>query len=238
LNHARHLQKCILFNDLEDSFLVELESRMRWQRLQSGEMLCHKGDAPAGLYVLASGSLLVYDLLYSGQEVTLAALAAGAFMGELSVIDQQPRTAFIRATLPSLVGLLPQSEAARLFYQQPLIAQRMMEFLASKVREMTLQRVLLGIPNAFDRVCAWLDHQAGMAPAGSMVVITLPRQQDLASMLNTSRETVSRSMARLVRHGVLDKSSAGLRVLQPDVLRRLAHAESWPANHPAHSKLI
>jgi hypothetical protein len=49
LNHARHLQKCILFNDLEDSFLVELESRMRWQRLQSGEMLCHKGDAPAGL---------------------------------------------------------------------------------------------------------------------------------------------------------------------------------------------
>lgn len=211
---------------------------MRWQKLQVDEMLCHKGDSPAGLYVVASGSLLVFDLLHNGQEVTLSAMGAGSFMGELSVIDLQPRTAYIRASLPSLVGLLPQAEAARLFYEEPLLAQRMMVFLASKVREMTMQRVLLGIPNAFDRVCAWLDSTAKPDPLRKHLVAHLPRQQDLANMLNTSRETVSRSLSRLLREGVIEKTSSGLWVLQPDVLRRLAHAESWPTQQPAHSQLV
>lgn len=232
------LQKCPLFNGLDESLLAELEARMRWQNLLTDDMLCHKGDAPAGLYVVASGSLLVYDLLHNGQEVTLAAMGPGSFMGELSVIDLQTRTAFIRASLPSLVGLLPQADAAKLFYQQPLVAQRIMEFLAGKVRDMTMQRVLLGIPNAFDRVCAWLVHATRPSLHGLNMVHMLPRQQDLASMLNTSRETVSRSMARLLREGVIEKTPSGLRVLQPEVLRRLAHAESWPAQQPTHTQLV
>jgi len=232
------LQKCHLFNGLSDVLLEQLEARMRWQKLQVDEMLCHKGDAPDGLYVVASGSLLVYDLLHNGQEVTLSALGAGAFMGELSVIDQQPRTAYIRANLPSVVGLLPRAEAARLFYQEPVLAQRMMEFLAGKVREMTLQRVLLGIPGAFDRVCAWLVHAARPGPQGLQMVAMMPRQQDLASMLNTSRETVSRALARLMRDQVIEKTPSGVRVLQPLVLARLAHAESWPTKQPASTQLI
>lgn len=238
MNFVSKLQKCPLFNGLAENLLAQLEARMRWQNLLMDDMLCHKGDAPAGLYVVVSGSLLVYDLLHNGQEVTLAAMGAGSFMGELSVIDLQPRTAYIRANLPSVVGLLPQTDAARLFYQEPLIAQRMMEFLAGKVREMTMQRVLLGIPNAFDRICAWLDHAARPMPSGMSMVAMLPRQQDLASMLNTSRETVSRTLARLLREGVIEKTPSGLRVLQPNVLRRLAHAESWPTQQPADAQLV
>ena len=238
MNYALKLEKCSLFNGLDDVLLEQLEARMRWQELQMDDMLCHKGDAPDGLYVVASGSLLAYDLLHNGQEVTLAALGAGAFMGELSVIDLQPRTAFIRATLPSVVGLLPQAEAARLFYQHPLVAQRMMEFLAGKVREMTMQRVLLGIPNVFERLCAWLDNEARPRRDGLPVVPLLPRQQDMANMLNTSRETVSRGLARLLRECVIEKTPSGVRVLQPLQLRRLAHTESWPTQHPAHAKLV
>lgn len=238
MNFVTQLQKCPLFNGLAEGLLAQLEGRMRWQNLLMDDMLCHKGDIPAGLYVVASGSLLVYDLLHNGQEVTLAAMGAGSFMGELSVIDLQPRTAYIRANLPSVVGLLPQADAAKLFYQEPLVAQRMMVFLAGKVRDMTMQRVLLGIPNAFDRVCAWLVHSSRPGPLGLNMVAMLPRQQDLASMLNTSRETVSRAMARLLREGVIEKTPSGLRVLQPDALRRLAHAESWPTQQPAHAQLV
>ena len=238
MNFVSKLQKCSLFNGLDAGLLAQLEERMRWQNLLIHDMLCNKGDAPAGLYVVASGSLLVYDLLHNGQEVTLSAMGAGSFMGELSVIDLQPRTAYIRANLPSVVGLLPQVDAARLFYQEPLVAQRMMEFLAHKVRDMTMQRVLLGIPNAHERLCAWLNHSARPGANGQSMVAMLPRQQDLASMLNTSRETVSRAMARLLREGVIEKTPSGVRVLQPDVLRRLAHAESWPTHQPAHAQLV
>jgi CRP/FNR family transcriptional regulator, cyclic AMP receptor protein len=234
----RKIEKCHLFKGLDEVLLEQLEARTRWQTVPMDDMLCHKGDAPDGLYVVASGSLVVYDLLHNGQEVTLAALGAGDFMGELSVIDQQPRTAYIRADLPSVVGLLPQAEAAQLFYQEPLVAQRIMASLAGKVREMTLQRLLLGIPNVFERLCAWLEQAARPGLDGVPLVPLLPRQQDLASMLNTSRETVSRAMARLVRERVIEKTPSGVRVLQPLLLRRLARSESWPAQRPAHSQLV
>jgi CRP-like cAMP-binding protein len=232
------LQKCLLFNGLNEAVLGRLEARMRWLALDSDEMLCRKGDTPVGLYVVASGSLLVYDLLRNGQEVTLASMGAGAFVGELSVIDQQPRTAYIRANASSVVGLLPQAEAAQLFYQEPLVAERMMEFLAGKVREMTLQRVLLGVPNTFDRVCAWLDNASHPGADGWTMVTMMPRQQDLASMLNTSRETVSRALARLLREEVVEKTGAGLRVVKPEVLRRLALGDASPAKQPAGTQLI
>lgn len=234
----RKLQKCHLFRGLSDVLLEQLEAGMRWQKLHIDEMLFHKGDVPDGLYVVSYGSLVVYDLLHNGQEVALSALGEGAFMGELSVIDQLPRTAYVRANLPSEVGLLPQAEAARLFYQQPLVAQRMMAFLAGKVREMTFQRLLLGIPSAFDRVCAWLVHASMQGPNGLPMVAMLPRQQDLAGMLNTSRETVSRALARLIREQVIEKTPSGLRVLQPHLLIELAHADSWPTNKPASTDLI
>lgn len=238
LNDTPKLKKCSLFNGLGDVLLKQIEAGMQWEKLQIDEMLCHKGDPSDGLYVVASGSLIGYDLLHNGQEVPLFAMGEGAFLGEMGVIDRHPRAAYVRATLPSVVGLLPQSQAAALFYEQPLVAQRVMAFLASKVREMTLQRMLLGIPNVFERLCAWLVHEARPGHSGVPMIALLPRQQDLANMLNTSRETVSRSLARLVRDRVIEKSPSGIRVLQPERLRRLAQSESLPAPRPAHSKLV
>lgn len=238
MHYTKSLEKCPLFNGLGNVLLKELEGRMRWRVLQIDDMLCNKGDAPEGLFVVASGSLVVYDLLHNGQEVTLSAMGTGAFAGEISVIDLHPRTAYIRANLPSVVGLLPQQEAARLFYEEPLVAQRVMEFLASKVREMTFQRVLLGLPSAFQRLCAWLDHECRPGPHGSRSVPMLPRQQDIANMLNTSRETISRGIARLLREKVIEKTASGLRVLDPARLQNLALTESWPAKHPAQHELV
>jgi CRP-like cAMP-binding protein len=232
------LRICHLFNDIADVALASLETRIRWKNLLPDEVICHKGDVSVGLYILVRGQLLVYDLLHNGQEVSLSVLSPGAFFGELSVIDLSPRTASIRATQASLVGLLPQSIAQELFYTHPRVAQRVMEHLAGKVRELTVQRVLLSLPQAFQRVCAWLVLSQVSAPGGGLWVQDAPKQLDLANMLNTSRETVSRSMARLLRDGVLEKVPGGLRVVQPQVLARLAQEESAPLLGPTRHQRV
>lgn len=232
------LRKFILFNDVEDVVLASLESRVRWRNLKSDELVCRKGDASDGLYVVSEGSLLVYDLLHNGLEVSLTVLSPGSFFGELSVIDLLPRTAYIKATEKSLVGLIPLANAQDLFYTHPLMAKRMMAHLASKVREMTIERVLLSLPNAFQRVCAWLLHAQVKTPDGLWLVRKVPKQLDLANLLNTSRETVSRSMARLMRDGVILKDVQGLMVLRPDELNRLAQEDSPPLLNPARHKSV
>lgn len=232
------LRKLSLFNNVEDVVLASLESRVRWKNLKPDEVVCHKGDASDGLYVLSQGSLMVYDLLYNGQEISLTVLSPGSFFGELSVIDLLPRTAYIKATEHSLVGLIPLAVAQDLFYKHPLMAQRMMAHLAGKVREMTVERVLLSLPNAFQRVCAWLLHEQVKGSDGAWLVHKTPKQLDLANLLNTSRETVSRSMTRLMREGVIQKDLQGLRVLRPDKLNRLAQEDSPPSLNPSRHKVV
>ena len=235
--HLR-LKKCPLFKDIADSVLISLEQNIRWKSLHTDDVVCRKGDATDGLYILITGQLLVYDLLHNGQEVSLSAIAPGSFFGELSVIDQLPRTAFIKATQPCLVGCLPLASAQSLFYTHPVVAQRLMAHLVAKVREMTIQRVLLSLPQAFQRVCAWLTHSQIRTPEGGWLVRDVPKQQDLANMLNTSRETVSRSLARLTRDGVIAKGPLGLWVMQPQSLVRLAQEDSLPLLHPSSHKSI
>lgn len=232
------LRKLTLFNNLEDVVLTSIESRVRWRNLQPDEVVCHKGDASDGLYVLSQGRLMVYDLLSNGQEISLTVLTPGSFFGELSVIDLLPRTAYIKAIEHSLVGLIPLAVAQDLFYKHPLISQQMMTHLAGKVREMTVERVLLSLPNAFQRVCAWLLQAQIKGSDGAWLVRKAPKQLDLANLLNTSRETVSRSMARLMREGVIQKDLQGLRVLRPDELNRLAQEDSPPLLNPSRHKVV
>ncbi|WP_158273295.1 Crp/Fnr family transcriptional regulator [Limnohabitans sp. WS1] len=232
------LSLCPLFNDIDADTLTELESRVRWRHLLSEDVVCRKGDPSDGLFILLEGQLLVYDLLHNGQEVSLSVVTPGAFFGELSVIDLLPRTAFIKATQPSLVGLLPLEFAQAFFFTQPQLAKRVMEHLVGKVREMTIQRVLLGLPQAFQRVCAWLTHSKTLGADGAWGVRLVPKQSDLANMLNTSRETVSRSFARLVRDGVISKQGEAVLVLQADELDRLAQEDSPPLLNPPRQKSI
>src|SRR5206468_11168328 len=81
---------------------------------------------------------------------------------------------------------------------------------------------LLAIPNAQQRVYALLVQMGQQMPGGLVVIQNLPKQQEVAIMINTSRETVSRAVAHLVSIGILEKDFKRLIVRDPQRLRRLA----------------
>ena len=87
-------------------------------------------------------------------------------------------------------------------------------------------RALLAIPNAQQRVYALLQQLAQHMPGGLVAIQNLPRQQEIAIMINTSRETVSRAIAHLVATGVLEKDFRRLIVRDPNRLRRLASPQT------------
>lgn len=236
---AVNLRDFSIFSPLTDAQLAAIAPLVRLRRLDKGDVACRKGDAPDGLYLLASGRLQVFEITEDGREVGLNLIQPGAFFGELSVIDDLPRSAHIVAMEPSVVGVLPQTEARRLFYQVPEMAEVMMKHLAGTVRSMSRHRVLLGIPNAFQRVFSLLIQMSRSMPGGLIVVQDVPRQQQIAIMLNTSRETVSRAITELIQSGVVEKDLRRLIVRKPDVLQQLASKVEapQPPNGPktAHS---
>lgn len=246
-HEAEHMDLRIfsIFAKLPDQQLEEVQKAVRLRHLARRDVVCRK-DAPAdGFYLLFSGQLQVLDIAEDGRETGLNLLKPGAFFGELSVIDDRSRSAHIVAIEQSTVGIVPQADARRLFYHIPEAAEAMMRHLTAMVRSLTEYRVLLAMPNAVQRVFALLNQLGHPMPGGLVVIQNLPKQHEVAIMVNTSRETVSRAIAQLVAQGVLEKDYRRLIVRRPDRLAELARGSvepgpkstAAPAKKPPHSAL-
>ncbi len=216
------LRKFPLFSGLPEEEVQAAGNLMRLRNFGRREVVCRKDEDADGLYLLFSGSLQAVDIAEDGREIGLNLIKPGAFFGELSVIDGLPRSAHIISLQPSLVGVIPQAAARELFYRLPATAEAMMRHLTSLVRNLSTYRALLAIPNAQQRVYALLQQLGTQMPGGLVVIQNLPKQQEVAIMINTSRETVSRAIAHLVALGVLEKDYRRLIVRDPQRLRRLA----------------
>ena len=223
------LRKFPLFANLPEEELKVTSSLLRLRNYARREIVCRKEDASDGLYLLFTGLLQAVDIAEDGREIGLNLIKPGSFFGELSVIDGQPRSAHVIAIQPSTVGLIPQAAARDVFYKLPATAEAMMKHLAALVRNLSAFRALLAIPNAQQRVYALLQQLSQQMPGGLVAIQNLPKQQEIAIMINTSRETVSRAIAHLVATGVLEKDFRRLIVRDPTRLRRLASQQAAAA---------
>jgi CRP-like cAMP-binding protein len=224
------LKKFPLFANLPEEELKVASGLLRLRNFGRREIVCRKDEVADGLYLLFSGMLQAVDIAEDGREIGLNLIKPGSFFGELSVIDGQPRSAHVIALQPSFVGVIPQAAAREVFYKLPATAEAMMKHLAALVRNLSAFRALLAIPNAQQRVYALLQQLSQQMPGGLIVIQNLPKQQEIAIMINTSRETVSRAIAHLVATGVLEKDFRRLIVREPSRLRRLATQQSAAAS--------
>jgi CRP-like cAMP-binding protein len=142
-------------------------------------------------------------------------------IGWLSVIDGKPMNASLVAAVNSAVLLIPSTIARNLLLPEPSVNQFVLQLLARGIRQHLDERRVLTLPNAFQRVFLHLHQlaQSAQAEGGPM----LPKQQDIATSVNTSRETVSRAIQLLVKRGVLHKRGHQVIVLQRDQLKALAN---------------
>lgn len=224
------LNKLPLLAGVDEAALRKMAGVLQVRTAARGQTILHKGQTGEHLLFLLSGRLQAVDITEDGREIGLSFLQAGDYFGELSVIDGLPRSATVVACEPSIYALLPRLHALELMHNQPIIAQRMFQRLASGIRRASNFRTILGIPNAFQRVYALLDYLARTSHGGLVVIERLPTQQEISIMVNTSRETVSRAMQVLIQRGVVEKDLRRLIVRKPETLRDEVNAIKPPAD--------
>jgi CRP-like cAMP-binding protein len=219
-----NLQQIPLLSGLKPQALSQVGGALTFRSYDKGAYVLHKGGEGAHLVFLLSGRLRVVDLTEDGREVGLSFLSPGDYTGELSIIDGMPRSASVVATEPSLLAFLPRLQAQALIYTQPLVAERVLRRTVAKIRQASDYRVMLGINNAFQRFYTLVGQMARVGPGGLVVIENLPTQQEIAAMINTSRETVSRALRVLLEKGIVEKDLRRLIVRDPAALRRMAGA--------------
>ena len=223
-----HLRNIPLLAGVDEDTLKQVGAALQIRTVERGKHVLHKGHTGDHLMFLLTGRLQAVDLTEDGREVGLNFLFPGDYFGELSIIDNLPRSATVVACENSLVASLPREEALALFYHTPLVAERLIKRMASSIRSAANYRSILGIPNAFQRVFALLNQFAKSAPGGLVVIEKMPTQQEIAIMVNTSRETVSRAIQILLQKGVVEKDLRRLIVRQPEELSKAVNQSISP----------
>ena len=223
-----HLQNIPLLAGVDAKVLGEMVVSLQFRTLERGSYAVQKGDVGEHLLFVLTGRLQAVDLTEDGREIGLSFLIPGDYFGELSIIDGLPRSASVVASEKSLIALLPRAQALALIYHNPLVSERMFKRMASSIRSSANYRAILGMPSAFQRVFALLNQFAKLAPGGLVVIEKMPTQQEIAIMVNTSRETVSRAIQVLLQKGVVEKDLRRLIVRQPAELSKAVNQAISP----------
>jgi CRP/FNR family cyclic AMP-dependent transcriptional regulator len=182
-----------LFRELDRQALRRFAELTREQRFAKGARIVREGDPGDALFIVRSGEVKVELIAQDGREVILGVLGVGDHFGELSLIDGQPRSAHVVATVPSVLLVLRRGDFRKQVEEQPQVAWALLGELSRRLRQAdgTIgSLVLRDVPGRVAKVL--LDHAAPGEPATLVKALT---HQTIADMIGASRETVSRAMA-------------------------------------------
>lgn len=217
-----------LLSPLPPTMLAALSQQMALRTFARRAMVISKEGQALELGFLVDGRLQGVDFTVDGRSVGLYFVDPGDYFGELSVVDGQSPSEFVIAAAKSTVAFLEASTARELILKHPDLAHTVMARLAQRIRSITAQRTLLGLPNPFQRLCVLLLQLAQPGPASTAEVAQVPTHQELAIMINASRETVTRAFQVLFLHQVILREGNTLTLVQLDTLQSIAEGRIDP----------
>jgi CRP/FNR family transcriptional regulator len=209
---------------LEKSF-GELFAGSQTRRYEAGTILSDPSSTPDRAFSCASGTLKVTKLLSNGREILITILEPGSVWSDRSLLKGYWREVFIETMSPAEVISVDRDTFERMLCSQP---ERLAQFMSKISEQMSDALTLLedfrgrDVASRLASVLVRFSKQHGVQKDSS-VVIDLPfTHQDLANMIGTARETVSRNMARFRAEGyVRDSSAATLEILNLGSLEAL-----------------
>ena len=222
------LQGLRLFDSLPAARLAELSQSMAERRVERREVVVKRGEVHGGLGFLIEGRLQAVDFTLDGREVGLHFVDERDFFGEMSIIDGKPAPEYVIAVAPSRITFLERERARELMFSTPAAAEAVSLRLAERLRRASQQRAVLALPSSFQRVCAQLGLLTETLADGKVVVHMPPTHQEIAIMVNTSRETVTRTLQLLQTLKVVVRVGNALVVEQPQTLRDAADGKVVP----------
>ena len=181
---------------------------------------------PAGSRAMASGVVKAAVITRDGQERLLAVLGPGSLIGELSLIDNDPRSATITALKSCSLMHLTKAAFFRLADNNPHIYRQALRLLAHRLRGTNDSVVAQGTVSVSGRVArAFASLAEGLGdeqPDGRILLAHKITQTDIAGMAGVARENASRAINDLLRAGVLGRVQGFYAIEKAETLRDMA----------------
>lgn len=215
------------FAQLEGRELDALLRISNTRELRSREVLFHKGAEGSQLFVIVRGRLKVTTAGEEGKELVLRIMDPGEVIGEIALLDGNPRSATITALEPAELLGIHRRDLLPLLREHPAICIKLLEVVAGRLRtlsQLVEDTTFLNLPSRLARKLLALGHAYGRrGPAGLHIELGLS-QQDLGEMVGTSRESVNKQLRVWTEAGVLVMDRRRITIYEELELKRVAHS--------------
>ena len=183
------LKNIPLFSCLNDQELADIEKVAIKKTFPKNTILLSEGDTTDALYVICDGKVKVTIDDNEGKEVILSMIGAGEYFGEMSLLDDEPRSASVTTKETTQLLIISKNDFMDFFSSNP-IALNLLKDLIKRLREANKKIESLGLLDVYGRVARILN-QFAKSHEGKMVIEEKLTHQEIANMIGSSREMVS-----------------------------------------------
>ncbi len=201
-----------LFRGLDEAEMEDIACLLPMVAYRSGSLLYEPGVTDERLFLLKQGSVQIYRLTADGRKLTLATIGPGSAFGEMSFLGQTLGGSFAEITSDSAVCVMDRKDIEQVLRSHPTVAVQLVGMMAERLRraeDRLEQMAFAPVPTRVARLLLDLADEDEVCGHS---------HQDLAEMVGTSRETVSRVLEDLKAAGTVSVDRRALQILDREAL--------------------
>ncbi len=212
------------FAPLQAKELDEIVAASIQRRVQRGATIFEKGDAGRSMMAVMAGRVRIGASSQGGKEVMHRLIGPGQIFGEIALLDGKPRTAAAIADEDTTLMVVERRVFLPMLMRHQGMVERLLEVLCERLRRTTIaleELALCDLTERLARVLARLAQEYGRpAPDGGVFIEQRLSHSDLASLVSSSRESVTKQIGVWQRGGLLTKTGREIVIHDLAALRR------------------
>ena len=210
-----------LFNGLPEDQIAAIKQIAIEKQLNKGEIIFSEGEEGKGLFVVAEGRVKVFKVSTEGKEQILHIFGRGQPFGEVPVFAGQKFPANAQAIEKTRVLFFPRVAIVNLISANPSLALNMLAVMSKKLRQFAVQIENLSLKEMPARLASYLIYLAEEQAQDEVIMLKISKGQ-LASILGTIPETLSRIFAKLSGQNLIRVEGKKITLLDRSALEDLA----------------
>lgn len=215
------LKTACYFSKLDIAALEDVRPFIFERKLLAGEVLLWEGEEEGVLYFVISGLLKLFTISAEGREFIVRLAYGGDSINDDAIFDKGPNILNTMAMSPVVLYGLRQPDLDRVLRSHPQVSSNITQVFAARQRYLVRLTIELVFKNVTSRLARLLLEREKLVRAGSIDMRVT--QQEMASMIGTVREIVSRSLGELETMGAISLRHNRIIITNRDQLLELSN---------------
>ncbi len=202
-NTASFLKRSFLFGSLTEKELSIISAFCSTKKVSKNHTLFEEGETADAFFMVVYGKVKIYKLSPDGKEYIIHVQGENEIIAEAAIFDKKNYPAGCKAVEDTLAVRIPKNEFVELIRTNPSLSIKFMSAYSKRLREFVSVIEGLSGTDVKKRLARYIVNKVSKDKSSHVIKLDISKKE-LASMLGTVPETISRSIAGLKKQGIID----------------------------------